>query len=626
MTNAEFDSLVARLERLARNDPRSYRTRVLILALLGYGYLALVLVASTLVLAAMVAAVAASKGSAIFLKFALIPLAFIFIILRALWVRFDAPEGIALSRRNHKPLFEVIAELRAQLHGPRIHQVLLTDEFNAAIVQKPRLGIFGWPKNYLILGLPAMRALSPEQFKAVLAHEYCHLAGAHGKFGAWIYRIRQTWTQLLGKLEAQQHWGSFVFSPFLKWYAPFLNAYSFVLARENEYLADRCAADVVGAETAADALVSVATKGLFISRRLWPRIYEQANDQPVPSHGLHFFMPQALSEEYPQNAGEFLTQAMRVKTSNLDTHPALADRVAALGQQPRIPPRVGTDAATQYLGETLPGYVQRFEEKWKGGVTASWKQRYEEVQQQKRTLAVIGAKAKAGAITQDEMWQRAQITNRLQGLEAAYPLYEALALHNPDHAGAQYMIGVYLLTRKQDEGLDRIKRSIALDDQLSMPGYREMYDYLSANDREAEAQDIYARAVEREALEEKARAERSSVSTQDRLVPHGLSMAQVGEIRDQLRQHWQVEDAYLVRKELTYLAQQPMWFLGLSRQPGDSELSDAAFLEQLLASTPFPAGILVAILTPDHAALRKAIRKVPDALIYNRRKHRCDPN
>ena len=97
---------------------------------------------------------------------------------------------------------------------PKVHEVLLTHDFNAAIAQVPRLGLFGFHKNYLILGLPLMMALSLDQFRAVLAHEFGHLSGAHGRFGSWIYRIRRSWYQLMANLEHQQHWGAFIFDRF----------------------------------------------------------------------------------------------------------------------------------------------------------------------------------------------------------------------------------------------------------------------------------------------------------------------------------------------------------------------------------------------------------------------------
>ena len=46
--------------------------------------------------------------------------------------------------------------------------------------------MFGWYRNYLLIGLPLAKALTVEQFKAVLAHEFGHLAKGHGAMSNWI--------------------------------------------------------------------------------------------------------------------------------------------------------------------------------------------------------------------------------------------------------------------------------------------------------------------------------------------------------------------------------------------------------------------------------------------------------
>jgi len=128
-------------------------------------------------------------------------------ILRALWVRFPRPDGVAVTRAQAPALFTMVEELRRKLACPRFHHVLLTAEWNAAVAQRPRLGPFGWYENYLQLGLPLMTGLSLDEFRAVLAHELGHLSRNHGRFGSWIYRIRATWGRLLESLhQARHHW------------------------------------------------------------------------------------------------------------------------------------------------------------------------------------------------------------------------------------------------------------------------------------------------------------------------------------------------------------------------------------------------------------------------------------
>ena len=254
MKQTEFDTLVARLEQTARTDPKGYRRRVFLLAMLGYAYIALVVAVVLALLAGLVVVLVATRTAAVLLAKLALPLAtLIWITVRAMWVRLEPPVGRPISRKDAPRLFEDAERIARTLKAPIPDVVLVTSELNASVSQVPRLGIFGWPRNYLVIGLQLASALHPDYFLAVLAHEFAHLSRAHGHFAGWIYRLRRTWAQLVDALERDRHVGTVIFSKFFNWYAPYFAAYSFVLAREYEYEADRLAASIVGPRDMAGA-------------------------------------------------------------------------------------------------------------------------------------------------------------------------------------------------------------------------------------------------------------------------------------------------------------------------------------------------------------------------------------
>lgn len=72
------------------------------------------------------------------------------VIARSLWVTFPPPQGLKLSLRQVPQLFALVDELTKKLQVPRFHNILLNRDFNAAVVQIPRLGILGWQENYIL--------------------------------------------------------------------------------------------------------------------------------------------------------------------------------------------------------------------------------------------------------------------------------------------------------------------------------------------------------------------------------------------------------------------------------------------------------------------------------------------
>ena len=87
---------------------------------------------------------------------------------QALFTRLPAPEGLEIMREQAPALFAAIDDMRRRMKGPRFHHVLVTDEMNAAVVQRPLFGLVGWPRNYLVLGLPLLEALVDRALKSLM--------------------------------------------------------------------------------------------------------------------------------------------------------------------------------------------------------------------------------------------------------------------------------------------------------------------------------------------------------------------------------------------------------------------------------------------------------------------------
>src|ERR1044072_5729663 len=247
MNEEKFASLISSLESFAAAKPGAYRLRVGLLAALGYIYLLLV-VGLLLVVVAATFYLLRFNWAAI--KIVWIPLALVGLVLLSLWITMPEPDGMTLTREQAPALFDLVNEVRKALDGPKIDHIMVSDEYNAYIAQIPQFGMFGWLRNYLVVGLPLMHALNPGEFRSVLAHEVGHLSGKHGRFSGWIYRLRQSWIEVLTNVERERNYMSFLFEPFIKWYAPYLNAYSFVLARAQEWQAGTVSVPTAGKKDA----------------------------------------------------------------------------------------------------------------------------------------------------------------------------------------------------------------------------------------------------------------------------------------------------------------------------------------------------------------------------------------
>ena len=193
----------------------------------------------------------------------------------------------------------MLGELRRRLRTPRLHHVLLTADFNAGVMQVPRLGLLGWHRSYLFIGLPLMKSLTVEQFQAVLAHELGHLSGGHARAGNWIYRLRLIWQRLEAAFSRTSHWGSAPIRAFFEWYIPRFQRNIFSTWRAPTSTKRMLLpSTLTSARSAAQALARPSSiVGSYLSEKYWPKIHSAARELPQPAFAPYSeFMATAIQD------------------------------------------------------------------------------------------------------------------------------------------------------------------------------------------------------------------------------------------------------------------------------------------------------------------------------------------
>lgn len=563
MSDNRFEALIARLERQARDHPGAYRLKVLLLAALGNIYVLGMLAVIVVLLAVLVGLITVLKAVAVKL-IALVGF-FLWTVVKALWVKLEPPTGTEITADQAPELFALVDDLRRRLGAPRFHHVLITDDFNAGVVQSPRLGLFGWPRNYLLLGLPLMKALTDEQFKAVLAHELGHLAKGHGRMSNWIYRQRLRWSRLLAILEASASRGGFLFKPFLRWFSPYFSAYSFPMARANEYEADAASAQLASPQAAAEALTGVDVVGSFLAERYWPGIHQQADELPQPSFAPYSSMGRSVVTDLDAaSVRAWLDQAMARQTGCADTHPALADRLRAIGETPRLALPEPGQAADRLLGAGRAGITESFDRRWHDNIAPAWQERHREMRESRRQLAELNARHDSGAeLTVQEAYDRARLTDSVANdLDAALAQFRALHEQVPGDATVCFSLGVRLLRRDDAAGCGLIEQAMRVDENAIVNGCQVLRDYHWRAGNKPEADAWHQRMVERVQLQEAAALERDRIWLSDRFEPHGLADEAIAELRRTLAAIPGLHRTYLARKRVKHLPHRPCYVLG----------------------------------------------------------------
>ena len=624
MKEEDFIALVERLEVYEREHPAAYRLRVALLAALGYLTLFGVLGLTLLFLAFVTYG---GRFNFLMIEILVLSLFISALIIRSLWITFKAPEGQELTYDDAPRLFDLLKEVRIATGGPRLHKVLLDPRFNARMLQQPRVATFGY-RNYLQIGLPLLRALSPEEMRAVLVHEYGHLSGNHGRFYSWIYRIRQTWLQFLERM--QQHRREFpMFQRFFEWYAPYFESYSFVLSRAHEYEADRCAVAASGKETCARALIKMELKDKFINEEFWPKLHGRADTQPEPPAEGFSEMLQSLQDPVPrEKAALWFADLLTERHDYHDSHPALADRIAAMGYadvrqtaniESFVIPEDDQAGADHYFLAHVPAkFIEQQNNLWKEELSETWKARYEFVVEADKALTEFEKQANTTELTIEERWQRADLVCCKEGPVAAMPLLQEVLELAPDHFLANFRLGDALLRLGDEAGIKRLEAAMENDVHLIPAGCDLIAEFLTARERHEEA-DRYRNCAGNYFDElERARHERTNFSTRDTFEPHGLTGEELAELREQLAT-FPLSSAYLVRKVCEHFPEEPAFVLGIivRRLVGlQSNSRDQAVVDQMANTLSIQGYTYIIALEHEFKSLRKVFKQIEGAEIY----------
>ncbi len=549
MKNEELDQLISRLEGVAKDHPARYTLYVISIALLGFAILGIAILSSLLsvfLLVGLALLVIATGGKALILVAKLGKLLILlalpaWVMIRSsfslLFTRFPSPVGREIKPAEAPALFTRLDDIRKRMKAPRIHHVLLTDELNAAIVQHPRFGLLGWEKNYLILGLPLLQALSEEEALAVVAHEYGHLSGRHGRLGGFIYRFRSAWGRLQVLSEQWNDWGSRLITRLFRWYAPYFNAYTFVFARQNEYVADQCSVEIVGQRNAASALMKVSVASLFENEKFWPSIDRRVIEEPEPIKKRSALWQEALQSGLDlETRSRYVETAGQRKTDHFDTHPALTERLSAIGlsvgaldsQHLDVP---AVSAAMDWLGNHLESIQSEFDRAWEENVSGQWRDRHAYLQERKERLAVLDAQA---SLTTDEKWEYITLLGELRPGDDQLPRIDVLLSEAPEHLSARYRRGVLLLERGDEAGVDDLESVMQADQDAILPACEAAWRYYL--DRSPEKAEHYrVRWQERSDYIERVQAELKTLPPNATIAPAVLEDAVLEEIREVLR-------------------------------------------------------------------------------------------
>ena len=489
MDSSDFSTLIGRLEREADAHPQLYLGKVAIAAALGYLFPALIALVILTCCFLIIYALATGATPPILAAIGILAGAGALIAaIRALRVQIAVVDGLALTPEDAPDLFRLIDVISHKIGVAPFATVKVNGDFKLGIQQIAQWGVFGGYRNHLHIGAPLLLALSADEFCALLAHEIGHLGGNQRKFGAWIYRLRNTWHLLQPKFAEPANTFDRVLAPYCRWYAPWFHAYSFALARNHEYESDQIGAWITSAPTLGRALIQVEMASRFLSDVYWARFLSRVEEAPEPPYKPYSLLPRAFKilEKEPSRP-QWLAEALRRYASDNDTHPSLAERLAALEVAPQLPPPATTSAALMTLGPSAQAAIDHCDDVWRAQNLANWRKRHDEIREARWKLAEY-EQQDSGALAPEDLWSKAGLLLSVNRAEDAIDTLQQLVAGKRVHPDAHMLLGELLLKFGEEQGLEHLVAAAQQRAEVADTATSIGYDYLASRGRKREAQ------------------------------------------------------------------------------------------------------------------------------------------
>ncbi|WP_437921264.1 M48 family metalloprotease [Sphingobacterium sp. LRF_L2] len=275
----------------------------------------------------------------------------------------DTGNLIEISAENEPQLFSLIHEVVNKVETNFPKKVFLSHDVNASVFYNSSFWSMFLPiRKNLQIGMGLINAVTQQELKAILAHEFGHFSQRSMKVGSYVYHVNQIIYNMLYRNESLdrmfEKWSNatgyatlfisisvFIMRQIqniLKKLYEYINLNYMALSREMEFHADEIAAHVAGSEALADSLLRLSFANHALETVL--DFYQQKINVNICSENIypeHLLVMRLISETnrytiqngFPQIQLDTIKKYNKSKL-NLEnqwaSHPSNEDRVSAL--------------------------------------------------------------------------------------------------------------------------------------------------------------------------------------------------------------------------------------------------------------------------------------------------------
>ena len=498
--------------------------------------------------------------------------------------------GLKLERASAPRLYELIDETARRLGVRPPGGIWLTMGLDAKTIASG-----GEPD--LLLGLPLLDAVSPDELRAIVAVVLARPFTGDGRTAA-AYRAGMRWGEvLIPAVQTPARAGANVAALVAVAWVWLLDFEHVAAAREEH--ARAAASGLTGERDVEAALTRVAVCESYVDEVFWPAL--------VARHSANVEAPDAITQ---------LRNAVHARMPDDEWQRRWNRARAELKLATIDPPTQDVDRPrASALVDAAPVFTQAFDATWRAANAFNWTALQKGIGAQAAKLDELDAIASTRELTEREAWQRLLLREAREGTPAMLADLRAWAAAHPTDGPAQFQAGRALLSQQDESGIPLIEHAIVLDERYGVEGNALIAAYLRGRAREEEATDYWKRSEAAAKDLNKGLQARTKVAKNVTLRAHELGAKEVEQIAQRLRTFRGVKAATLARGETSILPTIPLLIIGIQwrrsafwftiESPGD--------VLARIANVSLPVQVVAV-----DAGKVKSLRRSPATEIYRR--------
>jgi len=374
------------------------------------------------------------------------------------------PGGLPISIDNAPKLIHLIEKIQSQSNSTKIHRIRITDKYDINIIRTPKNGFPFAFTNTLLIGLPLMQSLSPDELNTAMLREIAHIKNPYKRASSWFFLLRQVWCQY--RIAHQSTWKlhNIIMRVFFSWYSPLFKMLSQGAARAEELAVDSYCLKFIDKVTLIEMITINGISEYYLDNYFWPHLYNKAYKHKVPPYLPYTSLETNLHTKLDNEIAESWLEKALTSENNQAEFPNLKQRMANLDlKHIMMPAPVMESSAHYFLEDTLKIVTQQMDKTWLMAHQFDWQQKFKAGEQERIQLSKFQSQVESGYLSDLKTWEYILLIKKYISKNDALLLYIKILKLQPRDARINFDIGRSLLNNMDELGIKALEKSMQQD-------------------------------------------------------------------------------------------------------------------------------------------------------------------